>query len=252
MIKEQIYWLFLIVYLFPIYVVNKKFRGSKLSDEGNNICLINLFLGWTLIGWFYSLIKAIKLKPEVENISFFYEIIFLIALVFGSLRAMMAYSIISTDTLTSFGFDLSSRVKIEEAYRSSFADYAIGEANKWSLLVLGLYISLFGIFTYGYRKFYEGIKNIYLLIVTVLVMSFISFIGGAIILRENHLLLNALEIALLSGIYVIVYFIFYNKNKDKKSRLSQVFEKRKLKKQLKEKQLEQEIRELKKKLKDMK
>ena len=52
--------MFIYVYFFPCYVAYK----AKNKRYRNGIIVLNLFLGWTLLGWIGALIWAVTIEKE--------------------------------------------------------------------------------------------------------------------------------------------------------------------------------------------
>ncbi len=67
LIVQLIVWgiLLLCVYFIPAIVAKKKKHSNKTA-----ILLLNIFLGWTLVGWVVSLVWAVKKPPVYQTINY--------------------------------------------------------------------------------------------------------------------------------------------------------------------------------------
>lgn len=52
-----------IIYILPTLIIL-----IRKADNKRNIILINIFLGWTLVGWLYALVKAFTKETEKQRI----------------------------------------------------------------------------------------------------------------------------------------------------------------------------------------
>lgn len=52
-----------LIFLFALYFVPAIVAGARQTHNATAILLINLFLGWTFIGWVVALVMAISSAP---------------------------------------------------------------------------------------------------------------------------------------------------------------------------------------------
>ena len=53
-----------LMFLIALYFVPAIIAGARQTDNATAILLINLFLGWTFIGWMAALVMAISSAPQ--------------------------------------------------------------------------------------------------------------------------------------------------------------------------------------------
>ena len=58
------FFLLLLLYLLPSMI--GAIRGAK-QNTCNGIFVLNLFLGWTIIGWIIALIWAVSAEKEIKK-----------------------------------------------------------------------------------------------------------------------------------------------------------------------------------------
>lgn len=52
-----------VIYFLPAIVAQSRHHTSS-----NGICVLNLFLGWTILGWIIALVWAFSGNPEAERL----------------------------------------------------------------------------------------------------------------------------------------------------------------------------------------